>query len=233
MNCLACSRKEQLRVRAQWRQCKMEEMDERTSLLNMAWLRTSPFRYLVELKKVDISSNLLSHLLHTWDAERRTFSVRGRVIPFTAEELSVIVGLGVQGEDFDYEGCARDSILLRLYKSVYNDKVTLENLGELANHVDGEGSKRAVAAFCLCSHVFTTGGKVVVSHFWPMLDDIDAIGKYAWGKVAYRFLCDSLTKAKLALESSGGRGEISIMGCSYALQVKSKSTNTNMVLFCI
>lgn len=59
---------------------------------------------------------------------------------------------------------------------------------------------------------------VPVYHFWPMLDDLNAMGKYAWAKVAYRFLCDSLNKANLTLDSLGGRGEISIMGCSYALQ---------------
>lgn len=101
-DCVACSRSG-IRVCVQWRHGKVQELETNISISNMMWLRESLLRHLLDVKKVKIFGNILSHLLHTWDKENLTFCVRGCVVPFRVEELSLLTGLGVEGAEFDYE----------------------------------------------------------------------------------------------------------------------------------
>lgn len=179
--------------------------------------RNGPFRHLLDVPSMVLTSRLVNHIIQTMDNDFKSFSLGGRKIYFGPEDFAICMGLTLKGKPVVWSNRPCPSVLQSRYKLIDNKSPTLEGLERLVKHeIEGknmEGSLRAFYAYTLECLIFSRRRAIETSH-WHLLDNLEEIGNYAWGVAAYEYLRKSLLNI-----SKVDISERRLDGCSYMLKV--------------
>jgi hypothetical protein len=169
------------------------------SLEQLAALRRTPFHRFWDIPHIPISSRFLIAVLKQWDSNSRSLIIAGRRLPFTSEDLSVVLGLRAYGKRVELKRIKTKSATLRdLFRSsateAHRDKLLVKLL-ELAGKTDEEGVNDFVRVFILLvfnAVLFPTKTFRIPPKLFVYVDNIRELECYNWGEAVYEFLVDSM-----------------------------------------
>ncbi|QCD99864.1 hypothetical protein DEO72_LG7g1151 [Vigna unguiculata] len=164
-----------------------------------------------------ICNPLLLELLKCWLPAHESFHVMQRSIPFTCADICMSLGLSVVGLDVDF-----DKTLCGIVGGLLQDKiVTVETVIEIIQGLVGSDSNEVDNVFrlyifvCFAVLYFSRNSKTISNIPCSVLDDIDGLSNYNWGKAVHSFLVKSLSRRILAL----GQRELCLSGAAPVLQI--------------
>ncbi|XP_027908580.1 protein MAIN-LIKE 2-like [Vigna unguiculata] len=186
------------------------------------------FGYLRLLPAMSLDNALIAALVERWRRETNTFHLTVGELTITLEDVSLLLGLAIDGEPVIGPISAPSSVCEKLLGRVPEDlnggmvKLTWlkEFFSECAEDAPPEETERCTRAYLLYlvgSTIFstTTGNKVPVMYL-SLFEDFDKAGKFAWGAGALAFLYRALGNASLKSQST-------ISGCLTLVQCWSYS----------
>jgi len=170
---------------------------------------------------VKISRKLLSLLCYNWVKRRGGFHIGGQVVEFNLLDVCLGLGLRVLGERIDLNETILDSDSLNIFGG---ETVIVKLIYDyLLKYDDDVGG---VEVFCriyillgISEFLLPNKKGSVFPIIFKIVDDMDNIGKYNWGRLAYKYLVSSLCIALLGLKNESSAKHFNVVGCVYLLQV--------------
>ncbi|QCD92948.1 hypothetical protein DEO72_LG5g1017 [Vigna unguiculata] len=183
-----------------------------------ARLQDTPFQWCLQIvKPFQICNPLMLEMLKRWLPAQESFRVMQRCIPLSCGDISMFLGLGGVGVDVEFE-----KNIYGVVGSVMKDKLpTVENVinvikslleGEFV-HVDNVC--RLYILVCFAVLYFPRNSRTICNIPFSVLDNIDRLSTYNWGKAVHTYLVKSLSRAFLAL----GQTKICLSGSTIVLQI--------------
>ena len=187
---------------------------------NRARIQDTPFQWCLQIvKPLQICNPLMLEMLKRWLPAR----VMQRCIPLSYGDISMCLGLGVFGVDVEF-----DKNICGVVGSVMKDKLlTVENVINVikslleAEFVDVDNVCRLYILVCFAVLYFPRNSRTISNIPFSVLDNIDRLSTYNWGKAVHTYLVKSLSRAFLAF----GQTEICLSGSTTVLQVQRTSFN--------
>jgi len=178
----------------------------------------TPFKWCLDMQQpLQICNPLLLELLKRWLPAQESFRVMQRSISFTCADICMSLCLLVVGLDVDF-----DKIVCGVVGGLLQDKiVTVETVIEIIQALVGSDSEkvdnvcRLYIFVCFVVLYFPRNSKTISNIPCSVLDDIDGLSNYNWGKAVHSFLVKSLSRGFLAL----GQRELCLSGAAPVLQV--------------
>ena len=182
-------------------------------------IQGTPFKCCFDMQEpLKICNPLLLELLKRWLPTQESFRVMQRSIPFTCANICMSLGLSVVRLDVDF-----DKTVCGVVGGLLQDKiVTVKTIIEIIQSLVGSDSNevdnvcRLYIFVCFVVFYFPRNSKTISNIPCSVLDDIDGLSNYNWGKTVHSFLVKSLSRAFLAL----GQAELCLSGASPVLQVQ-------------
>ena len=182
-------------------------------------IQGTPFKWCLDMEEpLKICNPLLLELLKRWLPAQESFRVMQRSIPFTCADICMSLGLSVVGLDVDF-----DKTVCGVVGGLLQDKiVTVKTIIEIIQSLVGSDSNevdnvcRLYIFVCFAVFYFPRNSKTISNIPCSVLDDIDGLSNYNWGKTVHSFLVKSLSRGFLAL----GQTELCLSGAAQVLQVQ-------------
>ncbi|XP_027922562.1 uncharacterized protein LOC114180443 [Vigna unguiculata] len=156
-------------------------------------------------------------MLKRWLPAQESFRVMQRCIPLSCGDISMCLRLGGVGVDVEFE-----KNICGVVGSVMKDKLlTVENVINVikslleAEFVDVDNVCRLYILVCFAVLYFPRNSRTICNIPFSVLDNIDRLSTYNWGKAVHTYLVKSLSRAFLAL----GQTEICLSGSTTVLQL--------------
>jgi len=189
-----------------------------------ARLQDTPFQWCLQIvKPLQICNPLMLEMLKRWLPAQESFRVMQRCIPLSCGDISMCLGLGGVGVDVEFE-----KNISGVMGSVMKDKLlTVENVINVikslleAEFVDVDNVCRLYILVCFAILYFPRNSRTICNIPFSVLDNIDRLSTYNWGKAVHTYLVKSLSHAFLAL----GQTKIYLSGSTTVLQVQRTSFN--------
>jgi len=182
------------------------------------------FGHLRLLPAMSLDNALIAALVERWRRETNSFHLTVGELTITLEDVSLLLGLAIDGEPVIGPISAPSSVCEKLLGRVPEDlnggmvkltwlKEFFSECPEDASQEEIERCTRAYLLYLVGSTIFstTTGNKVPVMYL-SLFEDFDKAGKFAWGAGALAFLYRALGNASLKSQST-------ISGCLTLVQV--------------
>ncbi|KAG5036408.1 Protein MAIN-LIKE 2 [Glycine max] len=181
------------------------------------------FGHLRLLPAMSLDNALIAALVERWRRETNSFHLTVGELTITLEDVSLLLGLAIDGEPVigpisaPSSGC--EKLLGRVPEDLNGGMVKLTWLKEFFSECPEDASQeeierctRAYLLYLVGSTIFstTTGNKVPVMYL-SLFEDFDKAGKFAWGAGALAFLYRALGNASLKSQST-------ISGCLTLVQ---------------
>jgi len=187
-------------------------------------IENTPFKWCLHIgKPLQICNPLLLEMLKRWLPAHESFHVMKRSIPFSCADICMSLGLGIFRLDVEFV-----KNVCEVVGSLMKDKLlTIENVIEMIKSVvqsdfdDVDNAFRLYIFVCFVILYFSRNSKTVSNTPCSVLDHIDRLLSYNWGKAVHSYLVKSLSRAFLALRQT----EICLSGSVTVLHVHSTLCN--------
>ena len=182
-------------------------MLEKMSKKQVKAVRATPFGHFLDSPNVRISTKCIKAILYKWDAGRRGLTIAGNFLEFTAEDLSVVLGVPCHGKCVHWDGIKIKSQILKDHfhdnASRFSRDEVKEKLKNLAGKCDKESVEMFVKMFVLlifATILFPTNNYHPPHSIFVYVDNLNELGHYGWGQAIYQYLLSSIQIAKKAIE---------------------------------
>jgi hypothetical protein len=188
-------------------------------------IRRTPFAWLLDLEQnIEASGPLLSEMLDRWDENLCAFQVGDKMIRFSLHDVALILGLRVNGEviklNHNYGNSIVDDILKCEFHTTSASREQVEDaLWKYQCEACLDDFCRLYITHAFTSFLFPSSTKKLHRSFLALLDNLDSLSTYAWGKAVYEYLVTGLNRASAAKRSRTFQGNVHIVGCTAILQV--------------
>jgi len=198
-----------------------------------ARIEDTPFKWCLYMRKpLQICNPLLLEMLKRWLPAQESFRVMQRSIPFTCVDICKCLGLGVVGLDVDFDKNVYGVVGGLLKDRIIIVETVIEIIKSLVESDSDEVDNvcRLYIFFCFVVLYFPRNSKTISNIPCSILDDIDRLSNYNWGKAVYNYLVKSLSREFLALRQT----ELCLSGSATVLQVHSTSFNSySLFVLCL
>ena len=170
---------------------------------------------------LQISNVVVRELVSRWSSIDLCFRIREYLVPFSVFYVCLYLGLGVVGEEVNFEHYA-PGVVKKLFQD--NDITVNTILAKLRDitvnreeNVDDFCRLYILLAFC--TFYFPRSSRTITIVLFFYLDNLDNLYIYNWGTAIYGFLVQSLNRASEMYNHQKNNAAMQVSGCVALLQV--------------
>ena len=179
----------------------ISELDNHISSEQLAAVMRTPFHQYWKIPDIPVSSRFIIAVLKQWDSNNTSLNIASKALSFTAEDLSVVLGIKAHGRQVQLRSLQKKSKTLRdLFKSSTTNadhQMLMEMLWMLAGRTDEEGVNDFVRTFVLMvfnTVLFPTKIFRIPPKLFVYVDNIEELACYNWGRAVHEFLVVSIRR---------------------------------------
>ena len=160
-------------------------------------------------------------IVSRWSNIDLCFRIREYLVPFSVFDVCLHLGLGVVGEEVNFEHCA-PGVVNKLF---HDNDITVNNILAKLRDITVNREEN-VDDFCrlyillaFCTFYFPRSSRTITTVPFACLDNLDNLYIYNWGAVVYGFLVQSLNRASELYNHQKNNVAMQVSGCVTLLQV--------------
>jgi len=183
----------QLRLRHRVDTYMIVYVNQKMGAVQRQELERTPFRWMLQLEEpLKICNDLLLELVSRWSVESRSFRIREHLVPFNLFYVCVVLGLAVRGEEVCFDNCTPD-----LVNNLFGEEdITIQKIVEkLRKEENVHNYCRMYILFVFADFYFPCTSRTVSTFHFSLLDDLESLHLWNWGKVVHSLLVRSLDQA--------------------------------------
>ncbi|PKU67421.1 hypothetical protein MA16_Dca018386 [Dendrobium catenatum] len=172
----------------------------------------TPFGSLIkDIMELDMNMEIVDALLGFWDEEHCGFFIGGIIIPFTVDDIALIIGLPNRGQKVVRPSLASNccSKFQSIYLTIRNIERSLDNILRNRNDQNPEADKQFVQQMILYlwgSVLFPSSSRTVPRYMAYYLQNLDSIGSFNWAEALHSFHVKEINvKSKVVKERNEGK----------------------------
>lgn len=192
-----------------------------------ALLQQTPFYCYSRIPQIKIDSSLLDYLIRQWDTTTNAFDIKGKKIPFTVEDVSLITGLKCYGDVVNFQNKeGKSDFQVQMFDGKPITRNLLETMLVDLQGIDDETTTRLfvrlVILYLFSTLFFAQKNYSVPEGLVKYTENLEHLGDYNWSQAIHSFLVKHIDSAHKKIEQPNRIKEITIGGFSIILNVSFK-----------
>jgi len=154
-------------------------------------------------------SNVVRELVSRWSSIDLCFWVREYLVPFSVFDVCLYLGLGVVGEEVNFEHCAPDVVNKLFHDNDITVNTILAKLRDITvnREENVDDFCRLYIFLAFCTFYFPHSSRTITTIPFACLDE------YNWGAAVYGFLVQSLNRASELYNHQKNNVAMQVSGC--------------------
>ncbi|WOK92194.1 hypothetical protein Cni_G00885 [Canna indica] len=189
-----------------------------------ALLQLTPFHCYTRIPQIRLDSSLLDYLIRQWDRTTNAFDIKGKKIPFTVEDVSLITGLKCYGDVVNFQNKeGKNDLQIQIFDGKPITRNLLESKLVDLRGIEDEATTRLfvrlVILYLFSTLFFAQKNYSVPESLVKYTENLEHLGDYNWSQAIHSFLVKHIDSAHKKIEQPNNWTEITIGGFSIVLNV--------------